>query len=64
MLGSVATTMIGYRFRMGARHFMLMLILPGIVAIAFFLIADIDCPNGGVILVTPENLQALAPSLA
>jgi hypothetical protein len=55
--------MIGYRFRIGARHALLTLILPGIVATAFFLIADIDCPRGGVIRITPQNLLALAPSL-
>jgi hypothetical protein len=63
VLGGVATAMIGYRFRMAKQHYMLMLIMPGIVAIAFFLIADIDCPTGGVIRIMPENLQALAPTL-
>ena len=63
VLGAVATIMIGYRFRMGARHYLLMLIVPATVAIAFFLVADIDCPHRGVIRVAPENLQALAPSL-
>jgi hypothetical protein len=41
-----------------------MLISPGVVAIAFFLIADIDCPHNGVIRVVPENLMALIPALA
>ncbi len=63
VLGGVATAMIGYRFQKAAQHSMLMLMMPGIVAIAFFLIADIDCPHGGVIRVTPENLEALAQSL-
>ena len=40
------------------------LILPIAVSIAFFLIADIDSPRGGIIHVTPENLIALAQSLA
>lgn len=38
-------------------------VLPMIVAIAFFLIADIDSPSRGVIRVHPQNLQALAKSL-
>lgn len=63
VLGGVATALIGYRFRMGARHYLLVLIIPGVVATAFFLIADIDCPSGGLIRIAPENLQALAPSL-
>jgi hypothetical protein len=62
-LGAVATAMIGYRFRLGARHYMLMLILPGIMSTALFLIADIDCSTHGVIRIMPENLLALAPTL-
>jgi hypothetical protein len=33
------------------------------VSISFFLIADIDSPRGGVILVQPRNLVSLAQSL-
>jgi hypothetical protein len=40
-----------------------MLILPIVVSISFFLIADIDSPSGGVILVQPQNLVSLAQSL-
>jgi hypothetical protein len=35
-----------------------LLILPIIVSISFFLIADIDSPRGGVIRVMPHNLIA------
>ncbi len=62
-LGAVATGMIGYRFRTEALKNPLLLISPGIVATAFFLIADIDCPRGGVIRIAPQNLLALAPTL-
>jgi hypothetical protein len=37
---------------------MFLLILPIIISISFFLIADIDSPRGGVIRVTPHNLIA------
>jgi hypothetical protein len=40
-----------------------LLILPLVVALAFFLIADIDSPRGGVIRVVPENLMALRNGL-
>jgi hypothetical protein len=63
VLGGVATTMIGYRFRIETRRYPLLLICPGIVAIAFFLIADIDCPKGGVIRIAPQNLLAIASSM-
>jgi len=38
-------------------------ILPLIVAIAFFLIADLDSPRGGVIRVHPQNLMSLSSSM-
>lgn len=41
----------------------ILLIVPVIVSIAFFLIADIDSPRGGVIRVAPQNLLSLRGSL-
>jgi hypothetical protein len=38
-------------------------ILPLILAVAFFLVADIDAPRRGVIRVLPQNLISLAESL-
>jgi hypothetical protein len=53
--------LIGY----GARRtgWRLFMILPMAVAIAFFLIADLDSPRGGAIRVVPQNLLALAHTL-
>ena len=62
-IGLVATIMIGFRFDAGSRQRMLMLILPTLVAVSLFLIADIDCPRGGIIRVLPQNLLALKPTL-
>jgi hypothetical protein len=45
--------------QVGAR----LIILPLILAVAFFLIADIDAPAMGVIRVLPQNLISLAQSL-
>jgi lipopolysaccharide export LptBFGC system permease protein LptF len=39
------------------------LILPIVLSISLFLIADIDSPRGGVIRVQPQNLEALSKSL-
>jgi hypothetical protein len=39
------------------------LVLPLVLSISFFLIADIDSPRGGVIRVHPQNLISLAASL-
>jgi hypothetical protein len=41
----------------------LLLVMPMILSISFFLIADIDSPRGGLIRVKPANLQGLAASL-
>jgi hypothetical protein len=40
-----------------------LLILPIALAVTLFLIADIDSPRGGVIRVSPQNLQAVAQSI-
>jgi hypothetical protein len=40
-----------------------LLVVPVIVSIALFLIADIDSPRGGIIRVLPQNLIALSQSL-
>ncbi|WP_260735059.1 bestrophin-like domain [Tunturiibacter lichenicola] len=41
----------------------LLLVLPLVVAVSFFLIADIDSPRGGVIQVHPQNLYSLRASV-
>lgn len=42
---------------------LLLLALPGVLSISFFLIADIDSPRNGVIRVYPQNLLSLRASL-
>jgi hypothetical protein len=55
--------LIGY----GARHTRVkasdFIILPLVVSVSFFLIADLDSPRGGVIRVVPQNLAGLSQSL-
>ena len=41
----------------------LALVLPLIISISFFLIADIDSPRAGVIRVAPQNLIALSQTM-
>jgi len=55
--------LVGYCAQNVKAEGIMLLILPLIVAIAFFLIADIDSPRGGVIRVHPQNLASLAESL-
>ncbi|HET6206170.1 MAG TPA: hypothetical protein VFD98_05130 [Terracidiphilus sp.] len=40
-----------------------LLVVPLAIAVSFFLIADIDSPQGGLVRVAPQNLIALADSL-
>jgi hypothetical protein len=45
------------------RDWRTLLIVPIVVSIAFFLIADIDSPRGGAIRVAPHNLISLSQSM-
>lgn len=58
-----ATALLGAGARRVEREGKLLLILPAVVAISFFLIADIDSPRGGVIRVQPVNLHSLMASI-
>jgi hypothetical protein len=53
--------LIGYGAHRNGR--LLFFIVPFVVSLSFFLIADIDSPRRGVIKVAPQNLMALAQSL-
>jgi hypothetical protein len=55
--------LVGYRARDVKAEPMLLLVLPLVVSIGFFLIADIDSPRGGVIRVKPQNLASVVESL-
>jgi hypothetical protein len=55
--------LVGYGARKAEAEGILMLVLPLLVSISFFLIADIDSPRGGLIRVQPQNLLSFAQSL-
>jgi len=55
--------LVGYGTRNVKAEGILLLVLPLLVSIAFFLIADIDSPRGGVIRVHPQNIESLVESL-
>jgi hypothetical protein len=56
MLGNL---LIGYAASRIRRRWGFLLIMPLVLSIASFLIADIDSPRGGYIHVQPQNLRAL-----
>ena len=55
--------LVGFGAQNARAERILHLVLPLVVSISFLLIADIDSPRGGVILVNPQNLLSLAESL-
>jgi hypothetical protein len=55
--------LVGYTAHRATEGFIRLLILPVVLSIAFFLIADIDSPRRGAIRVLPQNLISLAQSL-
>ena len=55
--------LVGFDGRTARAGVVLPLALPLVIAIAFFLIADIESPRGGYIQVTPQNLLILSQSL-
>ena len=58
-----ATLLIGIGMRRGEGSSRILHVLPFIIAVAFFLISDIDSPRRGVIRVSPQNLLMLKESL-
>jgi hypothetical protein len=66
LMGAIAVfsnILLGYGARkLGAGSFLLM-VLPLVVSISFFLVADIDSPRAGMIRVTAPNVVALSEAL-
>ena len=58
-----ANLLVGYATKRSRSGNLLLLVLPMIVSVSFFLIADIDSPRGGVIRILPRNLISLSETL-
>jgi hypothetical protein len=63
LIAICSNVLVGYGARRAEAERALMVVLPLVVSISFFLIADIDSPRGGDIRVLPRNLVSLAQSL-
>jgi hypothetical protein len=61
LVATACNLLLGYSELRAARA--ILVVLPLIVTTAFFLIADIDSPRGGIIRVAPQNLIALSQTL-
>jgi hypothetical protein len=62
LIAVLCNAMVGYSGGRGRPRSGALLILPLIVSISLFLIADIDSPRGGIIHVAPQNLISLEES--
>jgi uncharacterized membrane protein len=49
-----------FGYREWSTSLLVLLVVPVVASVAFFLIADIDSPRGGVIRVSPRNLIAVS----
>ena len=58
-----ANLIVGFGARNFKKNIGLFLIFPFVIAVSFFLIADIDSPRGGIIRIEPKNLITLQESL-
>ena len=63
LIALLCIVMVGYATSEATPRTLLLLILPLLIAIAFFLIADIDSPRGGVIRVGAQNLLSLSEQM-
>jgi len=59
MMAVIACTLTGY----GAREARPLVVLPAVLAVAFFFVSDIDSPRHGLIRVVPRDLVSLAASM-
>jgi hypothetical protein len=58
-----ANLLIGYATRRSRSGNLLLLVLPLIISVSFFLVSDIDSPRGGIIRIEPVDLISLSQSL-
>jgi hypothetical protein len=66
LMGAIAiccNVLIGYGVRDAKAAGVLLLVLPFVVSISFFLIAEVDSPRAGIIRVQPQNLLSLLETL-
>ncbi|MDM0109684.1 hypothetical protein QTH97_32525 [Variovorax sp. J22R24] len=62
-IGICCHVLVGYGVKDPKEERALLLVLPLVMSIAFMLIADIDSPRSGAILVKPVNLLSIAESV-
>jgi len=61
MMAISCNVLVGYGERRKGELFLF--VLPIVISVSFFLIADLDSPRGGIIRVHPQNLLATAETM-
>ena len=63
IIAVACSVMVGYNTHQLSGKFRIVFVLPAIVGVSFFLIADMESPRRGMIHVVPENLIDVAHSM-
>lgn len=63
LIALFANVLVGYATERTRSGTLLLFVLPLLVAVSFFLIADIDSPRGGIIRIQPKDLVSLSQSM-
>jgi hypothetical protein len=63
MIACCSNLLLGYNVHSRGVRGILLFTLPLVISISFLLIADIDSPRGGLIKISPQNLESLSGSL-
>jgi hypothetical protein len=59
LIGIFSSLLVGYATQRSRYGSVLLLVLPIVVSVSFYMIAEIDSPRGGLIRVTPKDLISL-----
>lgn len=62
-IGAFSNLLVGYATKLSRSGHILLLVLPLVISVSFFLVSDLDSPRGGVIRVAPVDLVNLSQSL-
>lgn len=63
LIAMFSNGLVGYATKRSRSGNILLLVLPIVVSVSFFLVGDIDSPRGGIIRLNPVDLQSLSQSL-
>lgn len=64
LIAVCCNVLMGYGARKVKSELVLLTVLPLVVSVSFFLIADIDSPRSGIVRVIPQNLLSAAQSMS